>query len=345
VNNENKIEFDNWINKYSKPLVKVEFTNEDTLNIAQTLDLLREEIRSNLWNIEQNEIVKRYLEEIVYRVNVFQSIVKNTFEYEAGKSIFYPENSKQLFFQLERFKRYILWHNVHCYAYDPNYYNKEWYQSLYELRHKKEIENDLLAQKLKERKSNFKKQDIKLLFLISNSSGNDYLLLDKELNRVEKEFRSSGKASNLNFVQRVAVTPNDIQSALIEVSPNIVHFSGHGNKEGIKIENEIGEPHFISNNAISKFFKLFSDEIKCIVLNSCESSELAYSLIEKIPYVVAMNSTIDDDAAIAFSIGFYRSLLSGNEFRKSYNLGLSNAELNNLPDVVVIELLEKKELK
>jgi hypothetical protein len=70
----------------------------------------------------------------------------------------------------------------------------------------------------------------RILILSSNPKGTSALDLDLE----KREIRQSLKGSKFIIETRGAVRPEDLQQALLEVKPQIVHFCGHGEgTEGI----------------------------------------------------------------------------------------------------------------
>nr|MDJ0596762.1 caspase family protein [Pleurocapsa sp. MO_226.B13] len=158
----------------------------------------------------------------------------------------------------------------------------------------------------------------KILIVSSNPKGTSALDLDIE----KREIREALKGSEFIIETRGAVRSEDLQKALIEVKPQIVHFCGHGEgTEGIVLMNDAGEINFASTQALTDLFKIFSDRIECIVLNGCYSEVQANAIAEHINYVVGMNRSILDEAAITFAEGFYRAIGAGESIKKAYSMG------------------------
>jgi hypothetical protein len=133
-----------------------------------------------------------------------------------------------------------------------------------------------------------------------------------------------------------------------------VHFSGHGvgvatvnnsapsarkltvvseaAPEGLMFEDAIGQPQLVSGEAIATLFALFADQVECVVLNACYSATQAEAISQHIPYVVGMNRSIGDQAAIEFSIGFYDALLAGRPVDFAYKLGCSAIQMAGIPE-------------
>jgi len=76
----------------------------------------------------------------------------------------------------------------------------------------------------------------KVLFLAANPKGTTPLRLEEEAREIGEELRRSPQDNPFTLEQRWAVRPRDIQQAMLDVNPQIVHFSGHG--IGIKFVTE-----------------------------------------------------------------------------------------------------------
>ncbi|GEM_PF-5898633 len=56
-------------------------------------------------------------------------------------------------------------------------------------------------------------------------------------------------------------------------------------------------------------FKLFAAKgVECVLPNACYSEVQAKAISQHVNYVIGMNKTIGDKAAIAFSVAFYDAL-------------------------------------
>ena len=173
----------------------------------------------------------------------------------------------------------------------------------------------------------------RILILSANPEGTSSLDLDTE----KREIRQSLKGSDYMIETREAVRPADLQQALLEVQPQIVHFCGHGEgTEGIVLVNEDGNIKFAPTPALAKLFKIFQDSIECIVLNACYTEVQATAISQHINYVVGMNRSILDESAIIFARGFYGALAEKAEIETAYDLGKIAIELE-YPDQETIQ--------
>jgi hypothetical protein len=104
------------------------------------------------------------------------------------------------------------------------------------------------------------------------------------------------------------VRVGDLQGLLLRHQPQIVHFCGHGAGEaGLIFKMDGGDEQWVRADALAGMFGLnpIRSHVKCVLLNACYSEEQANAIVSGIDYVVGMSHAIQDNAAIAFSKGFY----------------------------------------
>ena len=187
-------------------------------------------------------------------------------------------------------------------------------------------------------------EEIKILFLAAVPKDTFRLRLDEELREIKENLQLSQLRDKFKLSQYFAVRSTDISRALLDTSPNIVHFSGHGIHDGaLYLENQLGELHPVSPDALESLFKQFNNQVECVVLNACYSEIQATAISKHISYVVGMNQKIQDKAAIAFSVGFYQALGAGQSFEKAYELGCVQIKLQNSKDPVTPVLIRNSE--
>ncbi|NJN91653.1 MAG: CHAT domain-containing protein, partial [Leptolyngbyaceae cyanobacterium SL_5_14] len=154
------------------------------------------------------------------------------------------------------------------------------------------------------------------------------LRLDQEVREISIGLQRAKKRELFDLVQRWAVRSRDLRQALLEVEPQIVHFSGYGSSTGgLFLENEMGEYQLVKPEALARLFELCSSYVECVVLNACYSDIQADSIVQHIDYVIGMNQAIGDKAAIEFAVGFYDALGAGRNIDDAYRFGRNAIEL------------------
>lgn len=181
-----------------------------------------------------------------------------------------------------------------------------------------------------------------ILFLAANPKGTVPLRLDQELRDIGEGLQRAQKRDRFNLEQRSAVRPRDIQRAMLDLSPQIIHFSGHGEGEaGLVFEDEIGNSKLVDGDALAALFELFADQLNCVVLNGCYSEVQAQAISQHIPYVIGMNKAIGDKAAITFAVGFYDALGAGRDVEFAFKLGCAAIRLEGIAEHLTPVLIQK----
>ncbi len=186
----------------------------------------------------------------------------------------------------------------------------------------------ILQDKLEEK--NLMSKVIKILFLGASPIDEVRLRLDQEVRDIEQGLKLATLRDQFDLKAEWAITAKTLQQSMLDESPTIVHFSGHGHNSGIAVEDSLGNSKLIENDALGSLFELFSDKIECVVLNSCHSESQAQEIAKHIPYVIGMKSSINDKAAIAFAVGFYTALGAGKDIKFAFKMGTVAVKLEGI---------------
>jgi hypothetical protein len=186
---------------------------------------------------------------------------------------------------------------------------------------------------------------IRILILAANPRNTDRLRLDEEVREIQAALEESRNRDEFEVITRWAVRVDDLQKVLLDHNPQIVHFSGHGDGDnGLILEDELGHACMVSTKALAKLFSFFQNTIQCVCLNACYSEVQAEAIHASIPFVVGMNQSIGDKAAIKFSKGFYRAIGANRLIEEAYEFGCNAIDLQHHPDVSVPVIKRKLEV-
>jgi hypothetical protein len=105
-----------------------------------------------------------------------------------------------------------------------------------------------------------------ILILASNPDGTSVLDLDREIREIREGLRRSQNRDQFRIEVRGAVRPKDLRRSLLDVTPQIVHFSGHGSGEGgLVLEDDDGNEHLVESEELSGLFEIFANQVECIL--------------------------------------------------------------------------------
>jgi small GTP-binding protein len=184
-------------------------------------------------------------------------------------------------------------------------------------------DSDLIQENLKQEKGKVRKKRARkrtLLMLTANPDNRTVLNLKKEHSKMVEKLQKS----KLNVLLKGSINKTEFREQVEEEAPNILHFSGHGAETdevlknlgfpngGLILHNEEKNGYFeLDVEKLKVLFEHFKGEgvnIEVLVLNACYSAELAQEISRIVPYVIGTNTSIDDEHAISFSVGFYFKL-------------------------------------
>lgn len=184
------------------------------------------------------------------------------------------------------------------------------------------------------------KPPVRILFVGANPLDSTRLSLDEEVREIDRVLTSASPGARFELHQKWAVRASELQSHLLRIRPQILHFSGHGNRESaILLQGEDGRSRPVAGPVLARVLEQFRHHLQCVVLNACYSEEQARAISQHIDCVVGMSAAVADRAAIRFSALFYESLACGYSVRSAFEMGLSDIELTEMGQMSVPQLV------
>ncbi len=164
--------------------------------------------------------------------------------------------------------------------------------------------------------------DKTILFAAANPTDQARLQTGKEFRGINEEMKKGSKREEYRFLQpQLAVEINDLTRAFKQ-KPTIVHFSGHGEKEGIVISSGDSNEGLVLNDVTMKLlFKYLKGSTELVLLNSCYAANQAKVISAMGFTVIGHNMPVGDQAATNFSEGFYVGLSEGMSYEEAFNDG------------------------
>ena len=173
--------------------------------------------------------------------------------------------------------------------------------------------------------------ELRVLFLAANPLSTTHIALDTEHREVLERVRMSPQRDRIKIAARWAVRPGDLQQAILEVVPHIVHFSGHGSgSAGITLQGPGATAVAVASEALSSLFRIVATEVRVVVLNACYSEYQANAIAEHIDFVIGMGTSVSDVAARVFAAAFYQALAYSKSVKIAFQLGVNAIQLEGL---------------
>jgi hypothetical protein len=201
----------------------------------------------------------------------------------------------------------------------------------------------------------------KILVLAANPKHTSELRLGEEVREIDEGLRRSQYRDRFALTSKWAVRVRDVYRYMLDIQPQIVHFSGHGegtaigeqktaqtegfaerkltpviqtaSEAGLIFEDEAGQAKVVDSTSLANLFKLFASKgVECVLLNACYSETQAEAIQQHIPYVIGMNQAIGDRAAITFAVAFYDALGAGESYEFAFELAKTAIQLAGIPE-------------
>ena len=183
---------------------------------------------------------------------------------------------------------------------------------------------------------------VKALFLAANPIETTRLSLDEETRKTRIQIERSQYPDHLELIYEFALRPDDLLYALNKHRPQLVHFSGHGSREGeLILVSENGDAQPVSPEGIKDLFVALKDNIRVVVFNACNTRTLAASVSDVIDCTIGMNGPIGDKAAIIFAASFYRAIGFGRSVQEAFMQGRVALRIEGCTEYDTPELLTK----
>jgi hypothetical protein len=184
---------------------------------------------------------------------------------------------------------------------------------------------------------------IKVLFLAADPFRDRARLeLEGEVRAVRNALQRGRARDTLELEAHFGTRTRDLQFALLDYEPDIVHFSGHGGRDGVLyLADAQGKPMAVGKDALAKLFEALDGGVRAVVLNACHTHSIVEALRDTVDYAIGTNREISDERAIDFSRAFYTALAAGADVQKAFDLGVSQLELDG-SDESTVPMLRKR---
>ena len=186
---------------------------------------------------------------------------------------------------------------------------------------------------------------IPILYLTNNPDSADPTSVNEEISTIKKRLLLGKCSCQYELIPKNFMTLEELQRALLETRPRIVHFSGYATDDDqILFVDTNGQRVPIDSEALCSLFKIFNDSIELVFLNNCYSEEQAKALSNAIKYVIGVAGPISRQTSLAFVSGFYQAISYGTSLHKAYRLGRNHLQLKGSDTFDKVNLLENVEL-
>lgn len=172
---------------------------------------------------------------------------------------------------------------------------------------------------------------IKILFIASDPKDADPLRIQSEFRALQQILMSIEYREAFELSSMLGCRVGDLARGLRKHDPTIIHIAGHGNENGLCLEDGSGKAKRIDSQGLANLLALARSEsgnrIEGVVLNACFTGLHAQPVADAVGKVVAMNGSLTDRGANRLTTEFYSALGDGKSLEVAFKWAKAAIEL------------------
>ncbi|GAA1640342.1 CHAT domain-containing protein [Actinoplanes couchii] len=183
---------------------------------------------------------------------------------------------------------------------------------------------------------------VRVLMLAANPADSGRLAIDEEARQISERLRLADERDVYELITCLAVRPMDLLQFLNQHRPQIVHFSGHGDRAGqIVLAADGGREQRVSAAALGELLRVANHRIRIVLLNACWTAGAVRAIGQHIDYVIGMRAPISDKAATVFAAAFYLALGFRCPVPQAFDQAVAALAVHGLTERHIPELLAR----
>jgi len=170
---------------------------------------------------------------------------------------------------------------------------------------------------------------VRVLFLAASPDDRAKLRLGEEVREIDGRLWET-EHREIEVISKWAVRPGDLQRTLLRHKPHIVHFSGHGETQGIVVQGDDGKARTVPGHVLARIFEVFKDNVRVVIFNACHTAEYAQAVAKHVDAVIGMRAAVHDGTAVEFAGAFYMGIGDGCSVEKAFDIGITELAVQAL---------------
>lgn len=170
-----------------------------------------------------------------------------------------------------------------------------------------------------------------ILFMPDNPVRTTRNALGEEAHDLQQELARCQYRDRFELQPQLAPRAIDIHRHIEALRPELVHFTGHGEPDGLVFHQDDGSFRAVSSDELGEMFRIAAGSVKVAVLNGCFTEPHAVALLAHVDCVVGTPGPVPDAAARGFALGFYEALGDRAPVQTAYEIGCLAMDLVRSP--------------
>jgi len=165
---------------------------------------------------------------------------------------------------------------------------------------------------------------VKILFVSASPGDRDQLVVDEEYRAIDQRIRQARHRDAFQLIALPAARRSDLQDALLEHAPHVVHFACHGSSRAdMYLLGEGPRSAPVSADSLASMFEVLHDELVLVIFNACFASTQASVVRPFARATIGMRAQVTDRGSIAFASALYGALAYGRSVQEAFDLGVA----------------------
>ncbi|MEZ4471059.1 MAG: CHAT domain-containing protein [bacterium] len=167
---------------------------------------------------------------------------------------------------------------------------------------------------------------VDVLFLSANPDKDKLLNLDREQNEIQAITEATLERHRFRLAAWPDIKLSQLAPRLMRLKPQVLHFSGHGGKQGdLLLRGENGEPRSVAAAALADILEVVGGSLRLVILNACYSDVLSQAIVDRLDVaVVGMTRAVSDTTALQYSRALYQGLFDGLTPHDAHRVAAAN---------------------
>jgi hypothetical protein len=157
-----------------------------------------------------------------------------------------------------------------------------------------------------------------ILYIAGNPIFEKGLRIEDELNALQSELDDSPAPDPIELRVYSAIRVDQVASVISKAAPDVIHFSAHGTKNAIVLADRDDRSVELTGDRLAALFESIGVRPTLVVVNACDSVEMARSLSRAAEFVIGTDAPIGNDAARVMAATLYQRLARGSTLYASF---------------------------
>ncbi|MGC3946354.1 MAG: CHAT domain-containing protein [Chryseolinea sp.] len=159
-----------------------------------------------------------------------------------------------------------------------------------------------------------------VLLMSAGPEDQEPLRLAEEQRQVSNAFERTLFRNYYDFKFEPNIRFSDMQHFMQKHNPLVLHYSGHGDEDGIFLVDTDGNTQLLPAETLQELISILKLNLQCVLFINCDSVKYALDISRLGLTTIGMAGKISDDAARLFVLTFYQSIGNGADFETSFRL-------------------------